>query len=667
MVRHLSIRRLLIGWTILSAAIAVGIAFLGLSGVLRLSAVLERVSIVDQALRNHNDADAFMDDVRADVLRALQSSSGSNKEGETFIRAELKHHFDVIETAITENNSLRLGPAIGNGYRRIAMLVGPFFESGQAAVDLALRDPVAGAANFERFRHGFSELEEAMDSTRDLLRADTHAADLESKQTAMAVRDRLTIATVFGLLLFAVISAAAIRRAQRMTEDLAGSQAQARHLALHDALTGLPNRAFFSSQLAQALARARRSNTELSVLCLDLDQFKAVNDTLGHPIGDALLRAVAERLSRSLREEDTVARLGGDEFAIIQAPITAAEEAGALARRLVEVIGAPYEIDGHQIVVGASIGIALSPTDSSASDELLKKADMALYRAKADGRGTFRSFEPEMDARLQARRLLELDLRHAVAVGEFELFYQPILELQSESVLAFEALLRWHHPSRGMISPMEFVPLAEEIGAIVPLGEWVLKRACAEATGWPKDVRVAVNLSPVQFRGGFLVATVKAALEASGLRPDRLELEITEAVLLQDNDDTLSVLRNLRALGVRIAMDDFGTGYSSLGYLRSFPFDRIKIDRSFVKDLEDSADCKAIIRAVTGLGGSLGIATTAEGVETVEQLDRLRAEGCNEVQGYHISKPVPAGEVMQFLQSGSWRTTMLAEEHRLSA
>ncbi len=665
--RHLSIRRLLIGWAVLSAAIAIALASLGVAGVSRLSSELERVRTLDQALRNHNDADAFMDNVRTDVLRALQSSSGTNKEGETFIRAELKHHFDVIETAITENNSLRLGPAIGAGYDRIAKLVGSFVDGGQAAVELALKDPMAGASNFERFRHGFADLEGAMDSTRELLRADVHAADVESSETARAVRDRLGAATIFGLLLFAAVSAAAIQRAHRMTGELAGSQAQARHLALHDALTGLPNRAFFANQLAQALARSRRGGTDLAVLCLDLDQFKTVNDTLGHPIGDALLRAVAERLSRSLREEDTVARLGGDEFAIIQAPIAAAEEAGALARRLVQVIGASYEIDGHQIVVGASIGIALSPTDSNSPDDLIKKADMALYRAKADGRGIFRSFERGMDARLQERRLLELDLRRAVVAGEFELYYQPILELQSGSVLAFEALLRWHHPSRGIVSPLDFVPLAEETGTIVPLGEWVLKQACTEAVGWPREVRVAVNLSPVQFRGGLLVATVKAALAASGLQPERLELEITEAVLLQDSEETLTLLRELRALGVRIAMDDFGTGYSSLGYLRSFPFDRIKIDRSFVKDLEESADCKAIIRVVTGLGGNLGIATTAEGVETVEQLYRLHAEGCNEAQGFHISKPLPAGEVMNFLRLASWRKNIPPGELRLTA
>jgi predicted signal transduction protein with EAL and GGDEF domain len=304
---------------------------------------------------------------------------------------------------------------------------------------------------------------------------------------------------------------------------------------------------------------------------------------------------------------------------------------------------------GHQVVVGASVGLALAPGDGGDPDELLKRADMALYRAKADGRGTFRSFEPGMDARLQARRLLELDLRKALAAGELELHYQPLVDLRTGAVSALEALLRWRHPARGLVPPGEFVPLAEEIGLIVPVGEWVLRRACADAAGWPGGVRVAVNLSAAQFRGRELVAAVVGALAAAGLAPARLELEITETVLLRDGEATLAMLRELRASGVRVAMDDFGTGYSSLGYLRSFPFDKIKIDRCFVRDLGASADCEAIVRAVTGLGGSLGIATTAEGVETEAQLARLRAEGCDEAQGFHLGRPVPAAEVAGLL------------------
>jgi diguanylate cyclase (GGDEF)-like protein len=648
---HLSIRRLLVGWAILSAVIAIGLTSLGLTGVMRLSAALDQVNLADRALRNHNDADAFMDDVRADVMRALLASTGANKEGAEAIREQLRHHLEIITTAIRENSELPLGPEIIDGYGNITRLIGPFSEQGTSAVDLALRDPVGGAANFELFRHGFSELEDAMDATRDKLRAAVSAAEADSKDARSSVRNGLALATLAGLLLFAVVSRAAIRRAQKMTEELAHSREQAHHLSLHDTLTGLPNRALFARELSQALARDRRHGGQLAVLCMDLDQFKAVNDTLGHPVGDALLREVAKRLSRTLREGDVVARLGGDEFAIIQAELAASDETSALAGRLIDVIGAPYDISGHQVVVGASVGIAFSPSDSSEPDELLKKADMALYRAKADGRSTFRHFEPEMDARLQSRRLLELDLRHALKMGEFELHYQPIVDLRSGAVSACEALLRWSHPTRGMISPAEFVPLAEEVGLIVPLGEWVLRRACADASTWPGATRVAVNLSAIQFRNHGLVTAVRAALANSQLPASRLELEITEAVLLQESEETLAILRELRSLGIRIAMDDFGTGYSSLGYLRSFPFDRIKIDRSFVRDLETSADCEAIIRAITGLSGSLGIATTAEGVETSEQLARLRAEDCDEVQGFYLSRPLPAAKISEFLRS----------------
>jgi predicted signal transduction protein with EAL and GGDEF domain len=333
-----------------------------------------------------------------------------------------------------------------------------------------------------------------------------------------------------------------------------------------------------------------------------------------------------------------------------------ASEVSSLASRLVEVIGAPYDIDGHQVVVGASIGISLSPGDGSNPDQLLKNADMALYRAKADGRGIYRFFEAAMDARAQARRLLELDLRAALVRGEFEVFYQPIHDLQADQIIAFEALVRWNHPLRGTIPPMKFIPLAEETGLIVQIGDWVLRQACADAARWSQqDVRVAVNLSPVQFKNRNLVPSVIAALSASGLAANRLELEITESVLLQDSEATLATLHKLRDFGVRISMDDFGTGYSSLSYLRSFPFDKIKIDRSFVNELATRDDSMAIVRAVTGLGKSLGISTTAEGVETSEQLALLRLEGCTEVQGYLFSPPRPAAEVERLLSQGRLR------------
>jgi diguanylate cyclase (GGDEF)-like protein len=387
----------------------------------------------------------------------------------------------------------------------------------------------------------------------------------------------------------------------------------------------------------------------IAVLCLDLDHFKDINDSLGHPIGDALLKEVGRRLAACVGENDTVARLGGDEFAVVQ--LGKEEEAAAtvLAGRLVEVISAPYEIADHQIIIGVSIGISLSPQDGGNPNELLKNADLALYRAKADGRGTYRFFEAGMDARAQARRLLEMDLRAALRRNEFEVHYQPIRDVAKDQVVAFEALVRWNHPQRGLISPVAFIPLAEETGLIVQLGEVVLRNACADAASWPEDIGVAVNLSPVQFKNLNLVASVSEALASSGLSPRRLELEITESVLLQNSEATLAILHELRANGVRISLDDFGTGYSSLSYLRSFPFDKIKIDRSFVSELSTRDDSIAIVRAVTGLGRSLGIATTAEGVENHAQLELLQREGCTQAQGYLFSPPRPASEVAMML------------------
>ena len=419
------------------------------------------------------------------------------------------------------------------------------------------------------------------------------------------------------------------------------------HMAHHDALTDLPNRVHFREEMAEALSNVA-DGEKVAVLYIDLDHFKDVNDTFGHPIGDVLLRQVSERLRGCVRPSDAVARLGGDEFAVIQTAANQPVSATAMANRIIKELAVPFDLDGHQAIIGASIGISVAPDDGDDADGLLKKADMALYRAKEDGRGIYSFFEPEMDARMQRRRVLELDLRRALALNQFEVHYQPLLNLENNEISGFEALVRWRHPERGMVQPNDFIPLAEETGLIGPIGNWVLNQACGDAIKWPEHVKIAVNLSPVQFNKT-LVLDVISALSKSGLAPNRLELEITETVLMQDTDSTIAMLNQLRDLGVRIAMDDFGTGYSSLGYLRKFPFDKIKIDRSFINDMDEKADSIAIVRAVTGLGATLGISTTAEGVETVEQLRRLRLEGCTEAQGFLISKPRPASELADLL------------------
>ena len=420
-------------------------------------------------------------------------------------------------------------------------------------------------------------------------------------------------------------------------------------MARHDALTRLPNRVLFRERMEQAIVMAGRG-TEFAVICFDLDNFKQVNDTLGHPIGDGLLVAVSNRLRSCIREIDTLARLGGDEFAIIQLGVQQPEDAEALASRITEAFGQPFDVDDHQVVAGASIGVTVAPGDSVSYETLMRDADIALYLAKTEGRGTVRFFEPEMDARIHIRRMLELDLQNAITRNEFELYYQPVVSLTANKLIGFEALLRWHHPLQGLVSPLDFIPVAEETGMIVAIGEWVLRTACLEATSWPTDLSIAVNLSPVQFKHGDIIATLQAALAASGLRPDRLELEITESVFLRDTEGTLKALHQLRAMGIGVALDDFGTGYSSLSYLHSFPFNKIKIDQSFVRDLMTNKESMSIVQAVTGLGTSLGIKTTAEGVETLEQLNKLRAKGCTEGQGYFFSRPRPANELPSIIE-----------------
>ncbi|UWU80211.1 EAL domain-containing protein [Bradyrhizobium huanghuaihaiense] len=436
------------------------------------------------------------------------------------------------------------------------------------------------------------------------------------------------------------------------------AEARIAHMAHHDGLTDLPNREYFQERLKQALDQA--GGKRVGVLYIDLDLFKNINDSFGHPSGDRLLKEVAERLTIAVRGANLAARLGGDEFAVILAADVSPNEASACASLLIDMLKAPYEIEGQEMVIGASIGIALSPGDGVTSEQLMRNADMALYRAKSDGGGVHHFFEREMDLQAQKRRDMELDLRRAFANGEFELHYQPLVSIASDRISGFESLLRWRHPDKGMISPAEFIPVAEDIGLITQLGEWVLREACAEAVKWPVDVKVAVNLSPAQFRSRNLVQVVISALAQSGLSPKRLELEITESIFLAETDANLAILHQLRELGVGISMDDFGTGYSSLSYLRSFPFDKIKIDRSFVKDLARRPDCGAIVRAISGLGRSLNITTTAEGVETEDQLDWLRAEGCNEVQGFLFSAARPAAEIATLLAKFGQRASRAA-------
>ena len=412
------------------------------------------------------------------------------------------------------------------------------------------------------------------------------------------------------------------------------------HMALHDALTGLPNRVRLRERLEQALAKLG-SGRRCAVLCLDLDHFKDVNDTLGHPVGDRLLQAVTGRLTRHMPRTDILARLGGDEFAIVQTSRDQPGDAMLLAGRLIRDLGQPYSIDGHRVIIGTSVGIAVAPDDGTDPDLLLRNADLALYGAKAEGRGQFRRFEQRLDDAAQHRRTLELELRRALAEEQFTLVYQPLVAMANGRISGFEALLRWQHPDRGCIAPADFIPVAEETGLIVPIGEWVLHRACAEAAAWPERLHVAVNLSSIQFRSAGLFDAVGSALRAAGLAPARLELEITESALMADWAETLAVLDRLRRLGVRVSMDDFGTGYSSLSYLRKFPFDKVKIDRSFIGELSRGGQSRAIIRAIVDLCGALGIATTAEGVETEEQLAVLGDERCTEVQGFLLGHPLP--------------------------
>jgi len=451
-----------------------------------------------------------------------------------------------------------------------------------------------------------------------------------------------------ALLVLAAFSVLVVRNARKSTSALEESATRVSHLAHHDALTSLPNRVLFKQRLDIALSSAIEQSTTVAVICLDLDNFKEVNDSLGHAAGDQLLQQVSERLKSCVANNDTVARLGGDEFAVIQIGASQPHDAEELSRKLIDTLRTPFFVEDQILHIGVSIGIALADTTDGIPESLLKNADIALYRAKQGGRATYRIFEAQMDAELQERRSLEYDLRQAVLKNELELHYQPLIDLEQQTVAAVEALVRWRHPVRGLVSPADFIPVAEETGLIVAIGEWVLETACSQALIWDR-LRIAVNLSPVQFRNRELVETVRQVLERTGLEPDRLELEVTESILINDTAAALEILNGLKSLGVKIAMDDFGTGYSSLGYLNSFPFDKIKIDRSFIGDLSDTEKSGAIVKSVIGLGQSLKMVTTAEGVETPEQAAILLQLGCDQVQGFYFSKPVVAAELSLFV------------------
>jgi diguanylate cyclase (GGDEF)-like protein/PAS domain S-box-containing protein len=429
------------------------------------------------------------------------------------------------------------------------------------------------------------------------------------------------------------------------------AEARLAFLAQHDALTGLPNRSLLRQQMDDMLLHTRRSSDKVAVLVLGLDNFKAVNDTLGHGVGDKLLRGVAKRLRSVLREEDIVARLNSDEFAVVQSGLARPEDAGQLCRRLQQAIADPYLLDGNSVVIGATFGIAMAPGDGDDPEKLLKHADMALTRAKNETRGTFSYFESGMDARAQSRRKIEIELRDAIQRDVLRPHYQPLIDLSTGRITGFEALARWPHPERGMVPPSEFIPVAEETGLITSLGRLMLRQACHDAAAWPDDVGVAVNMSPLQFRVGNVLSLVMDVLKQTGLPPTRLELEITETLVLEKSSQVLATLHALRALGVRISMDDFGTGYSSLSYLRNFPFDKLKIDQSFIRDLAANREAQAIVRSIISLGKGLGVTITAEGVETEAEFRCLRAEGCHEGQGYLFSRPRPNAEIVALLRA----------------
>ncbi|MES2119631.1 MAG: EAL domain-containing protein [Pseudomonadota bacterium] len=521
-------------------------------------------------------------------------------------------------------------PTMVDGERAILLLAYPKAEAMADARRLQLA--LAAMTLLGLVLVAFATWKAASRITKPLARLDDAAGRLasgEHVQVQVRGTDELArLATSFNEMVGKIAE-----REQRITQ-----------LAFNDVLTGLPNRSMFQQQLEHMLRVSTGSGAQFALHCLDLDQFKTINDTLGHPAGDSLLIESARRLQQAAKGQ-FVARLGGDEFVVLQIVGNDRDAIDRLARTILETMSQPYRIDANELAPSTSIGIAIVPQDGTDGGELLRNADLALYRAKEAGRGTYAFFEESLNERAQQRRQTETDLRLAIDNNEFELFYQPLFDLEENRICSFEALLRWNHPKLGMIAPADFVPIAEETGLIVPIGNWVIRRACAEAVRWPSNVRIAVNVSPIQFHRGPLHETILLALADTGLAPNRFEVEITESVFLDGGEATLRLLHSLRALGVRVALDDFGTGYSSLSYLQSFPFDKLKIDRTFIQNLLTREGASAIVRAITELAHALNIETTAEGVEETAQLMELRAHGCSSVQGYLFAEPMSAADV----------------------
>ena len=612
----------LLGWVVFAADLDER----EMRGLERLSAIPLRAAVLAYSRGRWSEAAGSMSTLSAKAAGRAEAHVGSGAAFEMNVGGE---------KSIALAKAL---PAFSNGERAVLLLAYP---KAQALADARkLQLALAAMTLLGLLMVAFATWRAAARITQPLARLDEAAGRLASGdhvQVRVRGSDELArLAESFNEMVGKIAE-----REQRITQ-----------LAFNDVLTGLPNRTMFQQQLEQSFRAAEGGGGLFALHCLDLDQFKVINDTLGHPAGDALLVEAGHRVRHAARG-NFVARLGGDEFVVVQAVKDDRDAIDRLARDILHAMAKPFSVDGNEFVPSTSIGIAIAPQDGEDGEILLRNADLALYRAKEAGRGTYAFFEESLNQRAQQRRQLETDLRLAIDRAEFELFYQPLFDLEQNCICSFEALIRWRHPERGLIAPAEFIPIAEDTGLIVPIGAWVVREACARAARWPDQVRVAVNVSPVQFHRGGLHETILRALADSGLEPARLEVEITESIFLEGGETTLRLLHSLRALGVRVALDDFGTGYSSLSYLQSFPFDKLKIDRSFIQNLLTRDGASAIVRAITELAHALGIETTAEGVEETAQLMELRAHGCSSVQGFLFAEPMTAGDVDRLFAQGA--------------